>query len=298
MFDGLMVDAWSVRPDVIVGRSELIWSIAADPSGRYAPNILSELEYRDMHSYGAGVTFARLYPVNDDLALYADAQINNSNIHSGTSQDSDYAANNRQQEFSRSYADIANDDMSNYGFSIGLKSQWLNTGKNFLSFYIGREQQDVNITASKGVIVISNALPAGQRLDDLNSTYDSHLASWKLGVGAEHSESWGTISLRYDYYDTNFDANARWNLRQDLEQPVSFTHNGQGDGHGLQINYRYPLCGNLSLNTQWSMIQYRISRGYDQTFFSNNGTPFSYVTQLNSVSYEKKALQVGIEYWF
>lgn len=298
MFDGLMIDAWSLRPDLIVGRSELSWSIATDPSGRFTPNILSELEYLDMHTYGTGITFARLHPVNDDLAFYADGHARNSNIHSGISQDSDYNANNRQQEFSRSYADIANDNISDYGVSVGLKSRWLNTGKDFLTFHIGREQHDVNITTTKGVIAISTNRPTGQRLDDLNSAYDSHFSSWKLGIGAEHSESWGNISLRYAYFDTNFDAKARWNLREDFEQPVSFIHNGQGDGHELELGYRYLLCGNFSLSARWNLVNYRISRGYDQTFFIFNNLPFSYVTRLNEVLYQNKSLQLGLEYLF
>ena len=298
MFDGLMVDAWSVRPELSVGRAELSWNIAADPSGRFAPNILSELDYRDMHFYGVGVTFARLNPVNDDLALYADGHIRNSNIHSGVSQDSDYADNNRQQEFSRSYADIANDDITELGFTLGLKSRWLDTNKDFLSFYIGREQQDVNINTSKGVVAVSSNLPVGLRFDDLDSAYDSDFAAWTLGFGAEHIYTWGVVSVRYDYHDVSFDAKARWNLRQDFEQPVSFTHNGQGQGHGLQLGYSYRLCENLTLTALWHQLHYRINRGYDQTFFTNNGNPFSYVTRLNEVTYQNQSLKLGVEYLF
>ncbi len=298
MFDGLMVDAWSVRPDMIFGQSELSWSIAADPAGRYAPNILSELDYRNMGSNGLGITIARLYPVNTDMALYADGHVSHSKISSGISQDSDYAANNRQQEFSRSYADIENDDHTHYGFTLGLKMRWLDPTKDFLSFFMGREQQDLNITTSNGVIAIANRFPVGLRFDQLNSTYNSRFASWSLGVGAEHAFSWGIMGLRYDYYDTSFDAKANWNLRTDFEHPVSFTHNGQGDGHHWQISYSYPLNKTLSVNAQWQQVNYRIHQGYDQTFYidndNQNSAGFSYVTQLNEVDYRNRYWQLGI----
>jgi hypothetical protein len=298
MFDALMIDAWSVRPDLIFSNSELTWNIASEPSGRFTPNILSELSYRNMHATGIGTTLARLYPLNDDVALYADVHFSRASIHAGISQDSDYSANDRQGEFSRSYADINNDDNHTDGFNLGFKMRWLDRQHDFLNFFIGRQQQDMNITTTNGMIAFSDDFPTGFALDDLNSTYNSRFDAWSLGIGSEHQLTWGVISLRYDYDDTNFDAKANWNLREDFAHPVSFTHNGQGHGQRFQIGYSYPLTAHLRLHAHWQHSQYAIRNGYDQIFYIVGSETLAYVTRLNAVDYRSRQFQLGMEYLF
>lgn len=294
MLDGLFIDTWSLTPSASFTHSELSWSIASDLSGRFAPNILSELNYRDLQAQGLGFTLARLYPVNDNLALYAELMLSRSVIQDGSSQDSDYQGNRRSQEFSRSYADVDSGLSPTRHFSVGLKMRLPDFPQDFFSVLIGRHRQVVNLTKTNGVIVLPDTLN-GEKLEDLNSTYNSQFDSWSFGISQEHLMDWGTLSCRYDYYDTEFNAEANWNLRTDFAHPVSFIHQGFGEGHSLQLGYAREITNTVQLQLHWQRSLYQIDPGYDVTFFT---TRQPLATRLNQVNYASRQVQIGISYIF
>lgn len=294
MFTGLFIDSFILSPYIEQSKAELVWDIAAGPSSYFTPNVLSELSYKDIKSRGLGIRLAHLNRFSDNWAFYIEANYSDTSIKSGKSQDSDYLANNRQEEFSRSYADIKDDGNRQQALAIGLKTRWFGAKGHYVTMLLGHQQHDVDLTVTNGVQAIPEEM-SGTELTGLNATYNSEFESWYAGLATEHVFSWGTIGLRYEHHDLDFESEADWNLRDDLAHPKSFVHSGDGDGKSLTLGYSYQINLNWDLYLNYTRLEYTIRNGYDQTFFADGA---SYVTSLNQLKYESDQFQLGFRYIF
>ena len=294
MFTGLFIDSIIISPYVEHAKSELVWDIAAGPSEYFSPNILSELHYNDVKHTGLGIHLAQLKPIANNLAFYGELRYSDTNISSGRSQDSDYLANNREAEFSRSYADIKNNGNNNFSISLGLKKRWFDVSGHYFTAMIGYQNTKFDLTATNGVQAIPDELN-GEVFPGLESTYNSDFNSLYFSLSTEHVFQWGTVGLRLDRYDIDFEAVADWNLREDLAHPKSFLHSGNGKGDSFTLEYSYQLNINWDTFLNFKRLRYKIKNGYDQTFFADGA---SYVTTLNRLSYESDQFNFGIRYIF
>ncbi|MBX2807171.1 MAG: hypothetical protein KTR20_00935 [Cellvibrionaceae bacterium] len=294
MFTGLFLDAFVFSPFIDRTDSEMVWSIAAGPSENDTPNILSELSYRDISSSGTGLVFAHLNTVNDNWAFYIEGNYRNNNIDSGFSQDSDYFSDNRQDEFSRSYADISGDTIAEKNFAIGMKTRWFGQEGHYVTFLLGHRDHTIDLRVTNGVQIIPDSLN-GTPLTGLNTTYNAEFISKYAGIATEHVFTWGTIGLRYEYHDLTFSAEADWNLRTDFAHPVSFTHEGNGKGSAMTLAYSYPIRENWDVYFNYTLNENLIENGYDTVYFYD-GSATS--TRLNEVDYSARTMDLGFRYLF
>jgi hypothetical protein len=221
MFFGLFIDTMVINTQLEMSDSELVWDIASSASAATTPNVLSELSFRDIRSLGYVINLGYMNRFDNNIAFVLEAEYADSRIQSGRAQDSDYASDNRTDEFSRSFSDIESDSINYFSLATGIKTRWLNTKGHYLSFLIGYKKHNVDITMTNGVVEIPEA-DAGSLIPGLNSTYNSEFRSIFAGLSTEHVFSWGTIGFRYDLYYTDLKAEADWNLRTDFAHPVSF----------------------------------------------------------------------------
>lgn len=294
MFLGLFIDTMVINTQLEISDSELVWDIASSASATTPPNILSELSFRDIRSLGYVINLGYMNRFDNNIAFVLEAEYADSRIQSGRAQDSDYASDNRTDEFSRSFSDIESDSINYFSLATGIKTRWLNTKGHYLSFLIGYKKHNVDITMTNGVVQIPEA-DAGSLIPGLNSTYNSEFRSIFAGLSTEHVFSWGTIGFRYDLYYTDLKAEADWNLRTDFAHPVSFEQVGDGKGYAATLGYTYNHNRNWDYSIDYVVTKYHIQDGYDQTYFSDTT---SFIVKLNNSEYKQEAIRIGVSYNF
>lgn len=294
MFFGLFIDTMVINTQLEMSDSELVWDIASSASATTTPNVLSELSFRDIRSLGYVINLGYMNRFDNNIAFVLEAEYADSRIQSGRAQDSDYASDNRTDEFSRSFSDIESDSINYFSLATGIKTRWLNTKGHYLSFLIGYKKHNVDITMTNGVVEIPEA-DAGSLIPGLNSTYNSEFRSIFAGLSTEHVFSWGTIGFRYDLYYTDLKAEADWNLRTDFAHPVSFEQVGDGKGYAATLGYTYNHNRNWDYSIDYVVTKYHIQDGYDQTYFSDTT---SFIVKLNNSEYKQEAIRIGVSYNF
>lgn len=268
--------------------------------GKGNPNILSELEWQvpawQIRADG-GWTHASGATIKGYLA-YARATA------AGKNQDSDYALDNRQAEFSRSYADTTGSEM----FDVLLGAGWrLPLGTATLTPLFGLARYAGTYRSSNGRQVVSSAanasllgitgwnVPLGP-FDGLHSSYRSVWNSLWLGLDGE-LKAGERITLRGSVKHHWFDykAEANWNLCSDLAHPISFMHKDSGKGWEAEIGSAIRLSGGHHLSVDLARRQMTTRQGDDTTFFYNGA---SSTMNLGETVLGSWSAQLGYRYEF
>lgn len=294
MFTGLFIDSFQISPYVDLAKSDVSWSISAGPGTNYTPNILSELSFRNVKSRGAGLTLAYLNKLNDHIAFYVEGDLSDGDIQSGNIRDSDYLGDNRTGEFSRSYSEASGDSYQNKQGAMGFKYRWLSNHGHYFSVLVGTSDFQYDIQMRDGIQAIPLEL-AGSALPGLNSSYDSTFSTQYFALITEHVFSFGTLGLRLEQHQIEFDAKANWNLRDDLAHPTSFAQTGEGNGHAIVVGYSYAIDPSWDIYLNLHRRHNVVDDGYDHTFASDGS---SVVTRLNKYDFEAIGYQAGFRYIF
>lgn len=294
MFTGLFIDSFVLTPYVEVSNTEVNWSIAAGPGQNYTPNVLSELDFQSIKGRGIGLEGGYIHRLNDKWALYIEAEARTSSLDSGDVRDSDYHGDNRTEEFSRSYAETSGDKDERISGAIGFKYRWFGNRGHYVTLIVGMQELDFDLDIAKGVVYIPEE-NRGMEIEDLKSSYDSHFESNYFAFGTEHVFQWGTLGLRIERHQLEFDSTANWNLRGEFAHPVSFSQTGEGEALLWTLCYSYPLNDSWDVYATFNDRSYEVKDGYDHSFFQDGS---SYVTRLNKVELDQKAYNVGFRYIF
>lgn len=260
------------------------WNIAGNSSGS-SPNILSELTWKKLQSYGvtgAGrVTLDRFVTVRGSLA--------HAWIYRGQNQDSDYTLDNRRGEDSRSNS--STDNGSFVDATVGAGYPWRLTSGVYdatLSFLGGYSYHEQNLNDTNGFQTIPRT---GYFSGALDSEYQARWRGPWGGVDLVFKQGRRfTLLGTFEYHWAMYRADARWNLRTDLAQPKSFRHTADGTGvvGSVGVSYGLTKCWSLYVNTKgqsWST-----DPGVDKTFTSAGGTS---ETKLNEVKWHSYEFQLG-----
>jgi len=281
--------------------ADLQWNIAGQND---TPNVLSELTHDDLEIYELGLETS--LSINEGALAGFVLAFSGSygDIVDGETQDSDFLGNDRTDEFSRSFSDTEGDDTLNLDVSIGYRFDNIEIipdgGITLLAGYRYAEQ---NLNLTDGVQAIASQdngdsvtiinLNPPVPFEGLDSTYE---AEWKgpwLGFELFNQLGRHYVAWAVKYYDLEYSSEADWNLREDFAHPVSFTHDADGDGHRIELKYRYTMTRHLSLQVNAAMEQWETDSGTDTTFFSD-GTRTE--TQFNSAEWDSLGVNVGLNY--
>lgn len=276
-------------------RDQIDWSIAA-PGG--TPNVLSELKWRDLEI----LTVTGQYDI--DLSRHWRGRVNAElgTTLAGKNQDSDYAGNNRTLEWSRSNNDADEGTVIDLSLAVGYEKPVWQRGHKRLSLtpWAGYSMHVQNLKMRDGKQTLSVAQPGFPppaplgTFDGLDSRYD---ATWHgpwvglqgdLQLGERH-----TLTAQSEYHWANYEATARWNLRQDLAQPESFEH--KADGHGVRqmLSWRYQPRRGPAWHLRLGRQKWRTGSGRDQVNVANGQKLF---TRLNGVNWRSASVDVGMRY--
>ncbi len=279
----------------------LSWNTAGTDAGT-DPNILSELEWSGVLSYqisGSGYLLADRY-------FYGRGQINYAWIQSGTVRDSDYGADNRAQEYSRSISETNGDQLWDVDAGGGYPFTFIQK-RLILAPLLGFSVHRQNLRITNGQQVISETPPPGYGTppdvgplrSDLNSMYSARWFSLWTGfdvryqMAAPPSEAppmeW-SLSLAYHFW-ADYSAEADWNLRGDLEHPVSFRHDADAQGVSLQAQWLLRLSYRWALNLDLNYCHWTSDPGVS-TVYPVQPYPIQ-TTRLNEVTWQSHSVMIG-----
>lgn len=277
---------------------ELDWNIHSSVRGITDPNVLSELEWKDLSIYQ--MTGGAEYTHRSGFAKGAHVEISGAYgwILSGDNQDSDYLENDRANEFSRSNNDAGDGNVTSFEAAIGwefspdLLGKYTHFGITPLVGY-QRETQDLTMKDGNQTVTSPQVgLPLGP-FPGLDSRYetvwDGPFAGFK--VAAEWPEH--CVALRVKYISADYEGEGYWNLRANLAQNPSFLHKADGDGIDLSANYNWRFYDGFELFLDAAYQSWSAEDGVDITFASSGA---ELVTGLNEVNWKSQSYMVGLAY--
>ncbi len=273
------------------------WNIAAADG---TPNILSELTWDDLRIYQlkAAAKLAMNGP------FYMRGHLGYGWIWDGSNQDSDYTGNDRTGEYSRSNNKSDGGEVWDASAAIGYT---LDLGVVEVSPLLGYSYHAQYLQMTDGYQTICTGACTGSvgPFAGLDSSYDALWYGPWVGVDLRYKTRnrrltlYGTFELHLVLYR----AEANWNLRSDLQHPISFEHTGDGEGALVSLGADYKLKGGWSVLANLDADAWRVKDGIDRTFYADgpgltppapDGTVLS--TSLNEVHWDSIALMTGLKY--
>lgn len=249
----------------------LRWNIAGDLDGQN-PNILSELSWNDLDSTQLALDFQHQLGTN----FFGQGRLFLGLIDSGVVQDSDYLADDRTLEFSRSYSDA--DGSRILDWSLGIGRTLLSKAGWELAAMAGYSNERQYLRIIDGYQTIPDPDP----ITGLDSIYQTSWHGPWLGISLK--KEWRQLRFRsgFEYHWADYYAEGDWNLRDDLAHPVSFTHRAEGSGISLRLGLDYALNTQWSIGFDYQMAEWRSESGTDRVY-GDDGTTVS--TRLNEVEW-------------
>ena len=234
----------------------LDWTIdgAGNPLGT-SPNILSELEWRDMEILQLKGELSG----SNAAGIYFRGYGNFGWVLDGVNQDSDYAESNRTAEFSRSINDVDGSRVLDLSGGLGL-TFFLDHAEQYRFIpMVGLSYHNQNMQMRGGNQVVSNvsnaqlldpaisSLPSEGPFPGLNSSYEAEWSGPWLGADMLLDlRNSGKLLLRVEKHWVNYYAKANWNLREDFDHPLSYEHKSNGEGWVLELGWQ-----NAPIEYQW-----------------------------------------------
>ncbi|MGE8380804.1 MAG: hypothetical protein ACN6PN_20725 [Sphingobacterium sp.] len=273
---------FTIIPVIGWNQEKLDWNIAGDENGQN-PNILSELKWRKLRGPEIGISST----IALSSALQAEVAFRHFWISQGTVNDADYASDNRAVKT----ADY--DFKANRGHSSNIRVEIFNTIRTTekLAFtahtgYFGRYQT---------LYMLDGAQPLVES-KELKSTYKPRWHGLILGLKTDyHTDHWSLLLDVSGIYFPRYSANANWNLQEDFNHPISFTHKAKGMGWEVNFRLERQVTKSISPFVQIGYTGLSTRTGTDQ-LFKADGT--STISQLNAVHSSSLRLGLGVHMKF
>jgi hypothetical protein len=258
----------------------LDFNIAGDIDGTN-PNVLSELIWSDLHILELRATGNRLFR----NGLYLRAKAGYGWVLEG---------DNRTLEFSRSNNNAEGGRVLD--LSVGVGRRYASSeGRLAVMPRIGFSINKQNMKMTDGFQTLEPSGLTGP-IDGLDSSYDARWMGPWLGIDAVWRPTEElALSGGLEFHIAEYEAEANWNLRDDLAHPVSFRHDADGVGVVASLGGAYELAGRWSLVLDLEYQVWKAKDGIDKTYFWDGSLG---VTRLNEVNWDSRAARLRIQYRF
>ncbi len=262
-------------------KTDFRWSIAGNEKGQ-EPNILSELIYNPIHSAGFHVALA-YKPYNKILLT---ASFSRLQTYKGSATDIDYNGDNRTDYTPPSLGDTlfksSNGHMQQYDISAS---------------YPLFENRLLEINAGAGYHFSKELFYLrDEEMPDLNTTYDAKWRSARIFIN-------GTLNLTPSLFFAPelaflpgvYDAVANWNIKEEFQQPISFTHTANSSGWNYRATLGYKFSSHINIQGEWRYSSWETTKGVDRLFLKNGQTP---ETQMNGAFRKTNGWRLSTTYTF
>lgn len=259
------------------------------------PNFLSELTWDGIQSFEVGGHFRW----SNASKLYMRGGLDIGWILAGEVQDSDYLGNDRTFEYSRSISDTTNGTMfdSNIGAGYRLDIPLTgNGGQIHLMPLIGYGYftQEYEMTNGKQVVALDESSLG--HFSGLQSVYESKWYGPWLGLDLELAfNNHHKLLGGFGYHFVDYHGKGNWNLRSDLQHPVSFKHEASGDGILTSLQYNYTPTEQWSWSLGFTYRDFESEPGDKIAYFAD-GT--SGTVPFNGVEWQSYSITLGLGYNF
>ncbi len=277
---------------------ELSWNIAGNRRGS-DPTVLSELDWTDVESLTLSVVNRTL--IKD--RIYLKAHLDCGLVASGDNRDSDYNGDDRTQEYSRSINGVDGNSVWDASIGLGPRFSFFNTGL-FLCPMLGYAMAEQDFTIVDGNQVLSKpplSISTGP-IEGLDSRYQTRWQGPWIGMDILFSvplEKGPLTSLEIlftgEYHWVDYSADANWNLRTDLQHPVSYAHEAQGNGMFLGATVGIRTQSRWGFTVGMQMRKMSTDAGLDRIYHTNGNVS---VTRLNEVDWRAFVFETGLSYQF
>ena len=240
------------------------WDIAGDINGQ-SPNVLSELKWKNV----SGQSYSATLRWNFWQRLSLSGTYNRVNVKSGSVSDVDYAGDNRTQPtYQQSFSDNKG---STYTWNAGVGYIIFNNSLFSFTPYIGYGTS----TQALYIVDLTGQFP------DLNSSYNTRwmgpfikvTASVKIGHALK-------LAADITYNQVSYSAQGNWNLINEFQHPVSYSHAAKGYGINIGVRLIYNITPNIGLSFGYGYYNWETGNGTDLLYLSSGQVD---KTQLNGV---------------
>jgi hypothetical protein len=173
-------------------------------------------------------------------------------------------------------------------------------------FGFSLHRQSLRITNGQQVVSVREPAPTIGPLDaSLNSLYSAHWNSIWIGCDLRHqmkAPSDGVppmefaLSFAYHFW-ADYHAEADWNVRNDLDHPVSFEHDADAHGVSLQAEWMLRMTSRLNLRCNLNYSFWSSDSG-KVTTHQTVPEVMTITSRFNEVTWESKSIMVGAIYRF
>ncbi len=275
---------------------ELDWNIAGDSSGSN-PDVLSELEWKELELFQTEAE-GRIWLGSaswPDLSLCIKGSAAYGWIVDGSNRDSDYAGDHRTLEFSRSENNGDGGNVLDLSIAAGPQfNLW--QGKLAIALLAGWSYHEQNLEISDGQQTIATDPDALGPIPGLDSSYDTKW--WGPWLGTDLNWQLGervTLCGAFAWHFADYEAKADWNLRDDLDHPVSFRHYANGRGLTLGLGLEYQLSSVWLLELSYDYQNWQTDDGNSYSYAADGG---SSRTRLNEVNWRSQSVLLNLGYRF
>lgn len=284
---------------------EVSFNIAADPTGSETPNVLSELFWDDLSVWAlegnANIGVGESFKIG--LRIGAGAIID------GVASDADYLGNDRTGMFSYATATVDGKHHLYGDFNLGWEFRTRfevpvvgvgDEGKA-LAFAssisvtprIGYSYNRHEILFKDGVQVVPNLGP----FDGLHSTYKPEWRGVYAGVDVSVQlvkELHLVMAAKY-WPDQRYRSDAGWNLRADLQNPVSFRHSADGDGFAYEAGLEWQIDESKGISLSYGESAFETDPGNAKVYSVDYGDLF---TRLNKADWKSRGFYLQFKWLF
>ncbi len=200
-------------------------------------------------------------------------------------------------EFSRSNNGADEGNILDISMAVGYRYKWPLGETSSTQFElrpkIGLGYHSQNLKAVDGY----QTIPASGAFAGLDSSYDTTwFGPWAGLESIFIQQGRFNLGLNLEYHYISYDAEARWNLRTDFAQPVSFEHEADGSGWVAGISSQWYFTPDLAITLDFEYQKWLADRnGIDKTYFSNGSEAR---IKLNEVDWESYGFSLGLNYDF
>lgn len=272
---------------------DLDWNIAGNMEGRN-PNVLSEYTWHNVETVQA--EGALRVVMNESLCLRASLAYGW--VFDGENQDSDFAGDDRTQEFSRS--NNSADDGSTLDGTIGFGYQF-KAGRLRWIPMVGYSYSEQRLTLKGGYQTVSVPVPGATPppvgpIEGLDSSYDTEWKGPWLGFDLFFQARERLLLFgAFEFHRADYEAEANLNLRNDLAHPRSFEHEADAKGFIVTAGASYALKGPWSLALTGRYEKWRTDGGIDRAYYANGSIA---ETRLNEVNRDSFSVMLSLTYRF
>jgi len=274
-----------------IRKDKLDWNIAGTTDGT-SPNILSELQWTDLEIFQ--LKTAGKYSIGP---AHIRGSFDFGWIVEGDNQDSDYACDNRDCEFSRSNSKSDEGSVLDLslgaGYTIRVFDERTKSGKGSLDVIpmAGYSYHRQNLSITDGV----QTIPADGPFPDLDSSYKARWRGPWAGLGVAFKYNALSVAWTGEYHWADYYGEGDWNLRTDFAHPKSFEQTADGSGFVNSLNIAYALTESWTLSGIFDWQNWTAEDGTDRTFFADGSAAD---TRFNEVNWESRAVSLAATYTF